>query len=220
MYTEIVQRLRITYSVEGALCYASVLDMGRLWERLLRRARVPLAYSQGFNPHPHLQFAAALPVGYSSACEMLDIFLGAEMPPLDLARAVTPQAPQGLRVLQVEVVPLKAEAPQAHMRLAHYTVHLYTTRPRADVQAALDALLARPAIPRQRIKKGRLAEYDLRPLIGDVRYVSTGLRDHELCMELQTGPNGAGRPEEIIAELGLDVADYTIHRTRLIWDTP
>lgn len=220
MYTETAQRVRITYGVDGALCYASVLDMGRLWERLLRRASVPLAYSQGFNPHPHLQFAAALPVGYSSACEMLDILLGAEIEPLELARAVTGQAPQGLRVLQVELIPLKAQAPQAHMRLAHYTVHVYTPRSRAEVQAALDAVLARPVIRRQRIKKGRMAEYDLRPLIGDVHYVSAGLHDHELWMELQTGPNGAGRPEEIIAELGLELTDHTIHRTRLIWETP
>jgi radical SAM-linked protein len=220
MYTETVQRLRITYGVDGALCYASVLDMGRLWERLLRRARVPLAYSQGFKPHPHLQFAAALPVGYSSSCEMLDIFLGAEIAPLDLARAVASQSPQGLRLLQVDIVPLKVEPPQAHMRLAHYTVHVFTMRSHAEVQGALDALLARPAIPRQRTKKGRLAEYDLRPLISVVQYVATEVPEHELFMELQTGPDGAGRPEEIIAELGLDATDYSVHRTRLIWDTP
>ena len=54
-----VQRTRVTFGLAGPLVYASVLDLGRLWERLLRRAGMPLAYSRGFSPHPRFQFASA-----------------------------------------------------------------------------------------------------------------------------------------------------------------
>jgi radical SAM-linked protein len=75
MRTGVEQRLRIIYGIEGALSYASVLDIGRLWERLLHRSGMPLAYTQGFNPHPRMQFAAALAVGYTSSYEVLDLLL-------------------------------------------------------------------------------------------------------------------------------------------------
>jgi len=69
------QRLRITFAKGETLKYISHLDLARAWERALRRAGVPLAYSQGFNPRPKMAFAAALPVGYTATAEMVDILL-------------------------------------------------------------------------------------------------------------------------------------------------
>jgi radical SAM-linked protein len=215
--TEVAQRLRVTYGVDGPLRYASVLDMGRLWERLLHRARAPLAYSAGFNPHPRLQFAAALPVGYSSSCELLDLFLAAPVAPFEFARAIVRQAPAGLTLLGVEEVLLKASAPQALMRAAHYRVRFATPATRAEVESALAGLLAQGSIVRSREKKGRQADYDLRPLIEEVRYVAADGGWHELAMFLRSGAGGSGRPEEVLAALGLPIEHYAIHRERLIW---
>ena len=217
MRSESVQRLRATFGVDGPLRYISVLDMGRLWERLLRRAGVPLAYTQGFNPHPRLQFASALPVGYSSECELLDLWLAERMEPAEFAALASDQAPLGLTVLQVEEVPLKVPAPQALVRAAHYQVRLWAEAPREDVERALGQLLARPSIPRQRQKKGHLADYDLRPLIQEIRYLSSEGGCHELYMILRAGAEGSGRPEEVVDALGLPGTQYTIHRVRLIW---
>ncbi len=217
MLGEGVQRLRVTFGVDGPLRYISVLDMGRLWERLLRRAGVPLAYTQGFNPHPRLQFASALPVGYSSECELLDLWLAERMESAEFAARASDQAPQGLTILQVEEVPLRAPAPQALVHAAHYRVRLWTEAPRAEVERALGQLLAQPSIVRQRQKKGHLADYDLRPLIQEIRYVSSAGGCHELYMILRAGAEGSGRPEEVLNALGLQGTQYTIRRVRLIW---
>ena len=68
-------RLRITFSKGDTLKYTSHLDLMRIWERSLRRAGAPLAYSSGFNPRPRLQLAAALPLGHTGEAEWLDALL-------------------------------------------------------------------------------------------------------------------------------------------------
>jgi len=215
--TDVVQRLRIKYGVEEPLIYASVLDMGRLWERLLRRARIPVAYTQGFSPHPRLQFASALPVGYSSECELLDVLIAERLDLSDFLVATRSQAPIGLNIIYVEDQPLKAEIPQASMRAAQYRVRLWSPAAPSEIKGAFDGLLAKPSIIRRRMKKGRMADYDLRPLIEGIRYVSSEGDCHTLDMLLHNSPSGSGRPEEIIAETGLNVTHYAIHRVRLIW---
>ena len=217
MRTGVVQRLRVTYGIEGPLCYASLLDMLGVWARLLRRARVPMAYTQGFNPHQRLQFASPLPVGYSSECELLDVFLAERVAPLEFARAVGHQTPVGLCIRQVLEVPVKARALQATMRAAHYRVRIWAQEGEEEVAAALSRLLGQDTIVRQRIKKRRMVDYDLRPLIRDIHYASTRADCHELYMDLACGIHGSGRPEEVIREMGLTVSHCTIHRCRLIW---
>lgn len=220
MQTNVVQRMRVTFGITEPLHYASVLDLGRLWERLLRRARVPLAYTQGFNPHPRLQFAAALPVGYTSACELLDLLLAEALQPADLLAALAPQLPLGLTVSHAEAIALQAPSPQASMRDAHYRVTVCAALGADDLRAALDALLAREQIQRERHKKGEMRPYDLRPLIGSLALVGTSGDCHTLEMVLRCGQEGSGRPEEIIDELALNTTDLTIHRYRLVWGEP
>jgi len=219
MRTDTVQRLRVGFGIDGPLCYISVLDMGRLWERLLHRANIPITYTQGYNPHPKLQFAAALPVGYSSACELVDILLAERVAPGEFLARSRAQQPIGLDIYCVEQVALKAPALQSKMRKAEYEVQLWIQDESVDVQETLHDFLARPSIMRQRAKKGRKVDYDLRPLVHALGYQGYIGTCHELNMLLRCGSRGSGRPEEIIDELGLSVERYAIRRTKLIWDS-
>jgi len=85
------------------------------------------------------------------------------------------------------------------------------------VQAALDRLLSSAALPRQRMKKGRMADYDLRPLIDRLAL----LRGEDGCLHIDmllcAGALGSGRPEEVVGALGVDVEDLLIRRTALLW---
>ena len=148
MRTEVVARLRVTFGVDSPLSYVSVLDFGRLWERLLRRANVPIAYSQGFNPQARLQFAAALPVGYSSDCELVDLYLAEELAPEVFLALMRPQCPPGLSLIAAEVVPVKGPTPQAKMRAAEYDVALWTETGPEAVGAAIADVLGRETILR------------------------------------------------------------------------
>ena len=78
---EAVQRLRVTFSQTGALRYVGHLDMVRTWERGLRRAGIPLAYSGGFHPGPRFYFASGLPLGATGSAEIIDVLLTETLTP-------------------------------------------------------------------------------------------------------------------------------------------
>ncbi len=213
-----VERVRVTFGLSGPLIYASVLDLGRLWERLLRRAGVPLAYTQGYSPHPRFQFASPLPVGYSSECEVMDIWLDRRVDLKELARKMVGQSPAGLTVREVAEVPLPAPYPQATLRAAEYRVQLESPASVAEIDAAIERLLAQTSIERRRVrKKGQLQSYDLRPLIHSVRHEGVDGNRHRLWVDVQCGPRGSGRPEEIVEAMGVDASHVAIHRIRLVW---
>lgn len=220
--TEIRQRLRITYGVQMPLCYASVLDMGRLWERLLRRARIPVAYTQGYHPHPRLQFAMPLPVGYYSLAEHLDVYVAQTLDPAEILAQLTPQCPEGLTIFNVEEVPLDAPSLQALMQEAEYELHFWSPASPEYIQERLTAFMAQPTIPRERARKGRTQRYDLRALVlslsykGSVEGTPLG-REHLVTVRMPCDAQRSGRPEEILQELGVDILHYRIWRTRLIW---
>src|SRR5512143_240398 len=102
------QRLRVRFTRDETLRYIGHLDMARTWQRVVRRANLPLAYSEGFNPQPRMSFAAALPVGCTSDHEELDMVLS---PPcvIDNVKAQLDRAlPPGMKVVSIEEMPLKA----------------------------------------------------------------------------------------------------------------
>ncbi|MFP3897608.1 MAG: TIGR03936 family radical SAM-associated protein [Anaerolineales bacterium] len=214
--TEIVQRIRFTCGIKGPLVYVAVLDMMHIWGRLLRRAEIPIAYSQGFHPQPKLQIAAPLPVGYSSEYELVDVFLTQKQKLGDVYEATKTQTPQGLEIINTQNVPVNAPAAQATMREAVYRVRVWTDEKATVLKRRIQNLLAREEIIRQRAKKNETVEYDLRPLVHDIRYDHSREEYHQLQVRVRCSPRGAGRPEEIVDELNLDPTHYTIHRTRLI----
>ena len=214
--SDIVQRVRFTYGIDGPLRYVAVLDMMRIWGRLLRRANMPIAYSQGFHPQPRLQIAAPLPVGYSSEYELTDAFFNQEKALAEIHQATKPQSPDGLEIMDVEPVPVRAPAAQGTMREAVYRVRIWTGRSEDALKERIGNLLSRSEIIRQRFKKGEMVDYDLRPLVHDIKHVHQKEGYHQLYVRVRCSPRGAGRPEEIVDQLDLDPTHYTIHRTRLI----
>lgn len=218
MLTTVVQRVRLTFSVSWPLQYVSILDMGRLWERLMRRANMPLTYTRGYNPHARLQFADALPVGYTSDCELLDVYLGREVDVKTLPTLLQPFAPPGLVIADATEVEVGAKAPQALMRAAVYRVSLRTEADATTIGAALDDILARTNIPVQRERRGRIRTHDLRELVYELDYLNGAPPWHDVRMRLRCGSRGSGRPAEVLDATGLAISDIRVHRTQLIWD--
>jgi radical SAM-linked protein len=95
----IVQRIRIRYAKRGPLRFTSHRDFARAFERAIRRAGVPIAYSQGFTPHPKISYASAAPTGVASEAEYLEIGLQAPVVPDELCRALDAALPPGLDIL-------------------------------------------------------------------------------------------------------------------------
>ncbi len=156
-------RLRITFAKQGALRYIGHLDLHHIWERTARRADLPLAYSQGFHPQPKLNLAAALPLGFSSRCEVLDMRLNEEIPLEGLQERIQEAVPSGLQILQVESVDEKLPALQTLVEAAEYEAVLKEPANRAALAEAVEGRYG------SRIPAARTARQNLRYAPADRR---------------------------------------------------
>src|SRR5512141_3149563 len=169
-------RIRITFVKQGALRYTGHLDLHKLWERAARRAELPLAYSQGFHPQPKMNMAAALPLGFSSRCEMLDMKFEHDIPLDDLATRINKTLPAGIRVVNIEQVDERAPALQTQVASAEYEVTLTEPVDASELKRKVEAVIEATSLPRQRRGK----TYDLRPLVETINL----LDNHKIFMRL------------------------------------
>ncbi len=205
------QRLRIRFSKREEVKYISHLDLMRLWERALRRANIPLLYSKGYNPRPKISIAAPLAVGFTGHGEVMDLILERPISPLDFATGVRKQLPSGITLSEVEEVYAALPSLQSQVRSAEYRVIVEAREPEEEMQDRLAVLLSSARLPRERRGK----KYDLRPLIQELWLEENGEEEYVFGMRLQTGGHGTGRPDEVLAELGLGELVKAIERTQL-----
>ncbi|MBO9371486.1 MAG: DUF2344 domain-containing protein [Chloroflexi bacterium] len=205
-------RWRITYTVEGPLRYISHLEQVRVWERAIRRAGLPLAYSGGFTPHPRLQVALPLPLGFASEAEWLDLWLEEPVELETIAGALAAALPEGLTVQKVEEVPPDAPSLPPQVWAAGYMVTVETAVSPDEIRRRIEGLLAAETLPRER--RGR--PYDLRPLILSLRLEE--IRDGEmvLTMLLSAREGATGRPEEVLDALGLADDFFRVTRRGIV----
>ncbi|MBN1285727.1 MAG: DUF2344 domain-containing protein [Anaerolineae bacterium] len=205
------QRLRVTFGKQGALVYVGHLDTARIWERIARRAGLPLAYSHGFNPRPRIQLADALAVGISSACELVDLYMKTPVAPDGLAGRLEAAAPPGLKVYRVTEAPLKAPALQALVAAADYSITFPDGAP-DDLAACVADFMAREHVEHVKPSGKRQGEpYNLRALVRRLEVTPGGTL--EACLSL--GPGQTARPDALLDVLGLCDAAALIHRTAL-----
>ena len=147
-----------------AVRFVSHLDVQRLFQRALRRADIPLAYSQGFNPHPLLSFATALAVGYTSEAEWLDIKLERSMEADEFAVAVNRVLPKGFRILEALEAPEGLPALTGLMCAARYELNLFGDVDLNLLSAVVNKLLAGSITVEKRTKSG-MKWVDIRPQV-------------------------------------------------------
>lgn len=204
-------RIRITFSKSGPMQYVGHLDLHRSWERTFRRSGLPLAYSQGFHPQPRLNLACALPVGFTSQCEILDAWLEEEIPIDQIRKAVASAVPPGLEVLGLEMIDLQAPALQTQVTSAVYIITLLDEIP--DLDDRLQKIISADHLPRLRRNKS----YDLRSLIE--RIVLHAQNEGGKCsigVQLAAREAATGRPEELLDEMGIKFEATHVHREKLI----
>ncbi|MGC8780416.1 MAG: TIGR03936 family radical SAM-associated protein [Anaerolineae bacterium] len=214
-----VQRMRVTFATDDSVKYVGHLDMARAWERAIRRARLPLAYSQGFNPQPRLHFAAALPVGFTAEAELVDVFLNEELDPADFLARLGPALPAGIRLIAARPVPREWPALQAVVCGARYRIEVETDEPDAAFADRLAGFMARPTAWRERRRGQTISRYDLRPLIESLIYTGPCELGQSFEADVRIEPAATGRPDELLAELGYETALRRIIRLEIKLDT-
>lgn len=192
--------------------YTGHLDLHQTWERTFRRARLPLAYSQGFHPQPRINLAAALPLGFTSECEVVDAWLENELPLDEVEAALRRAAPPGIAIQQVERAEERAPALQTQVTAAEY--HITLLEAIADLPERVTQLMASSELPRERRGK----PYNLRPLVEALAAGTPGEAGQpDLTATLAAREGATGRPEEVLDALGIPPETARVHRTRLFF---
>ena len=207
-------RVRITFSKRGWIIYSSHLDLMRAWERALRRARLPLAYSGGFNPRPKIQLARALPLGHVGEEEILDAWFEKPVPLDELVSRLTPVLPEGLDISAVHEVDTRAPAMQTQVVGTLYRVALEWDGPREELADQVNQVMAQEELIHQRRGK----RYNLRPLIEGLQLTELDAEAGwaTLWMQLSARPGATARPEAVLDVLGVGDAYARYTREGLV----
>lgn len=216
-------RLRVRYVKQGRLRYLGHLEVLHTIERIIRRAQLPYAVTQGFSPHMRAGFCAALPVGTASTCEWYDVFLTELVPVEEAFARLRAASPTDLAPVEVGYVDVRAAALTAFITCATYEVKLWLANPEVGedaVREALDAIRAQGTLPYLRGKKEKtldltrtLAGYQVSAPSGE------GASDSPACvltLDTRMDNDGALRPEVLIGALNNHLAgtpDAPIHST-------
>lgn len=155
--------------------FVSHLDVQRLFQRAFRRARVPLKYSQGFNPHPVMSFATALSVGYTSNAEWLEIETTDDISPESLLIQTNSVLPDGFRLVDAfERSDTQKTALSTLMYASKYTVKLENAlKDETTFRHLLDDMLADQIVVTKKTKGG-MKDVDIRPLIHSIKMTVSG----------------------------------------------
>ena len=204
-------RMRITFSKFGKARWIGNLDLHRTWARILRRAKVPIAYSQGFNPQPRMQLASALPLGSMSECEILDIWVLEAITTATLQNNLATGLPSGIEVIDITAVDLKEKSLQSRLRAAEYIIELEDYIDLKVLQEIIDKLLSMKSI----IRQNRGKDYDMRSLIQVLDIVSGDSIPQKMFVRLSACPGATGRPSELLEYMGITAK--SINRTKLLF---
>lgn len=197
----------------------------------MRRAGLPVRFTEGFSPRPRLRFGPALPTCFASTAEYLDIdFVDGVDDPATVGAALNAVLPDGMDVIAAEIADERAPALQAVIMFAEYIVPLHRVPDGFDVDAAISRVLGADSLPGTVVRKGRDVEVDIRPGLDALERFDAGSPpprvQHDLAdmfdvefgdrpvlwMRLASQPRSI-RPGEVIARLGADVSEYLSHRS-------
>jgi len=204
-------RIRITYEKGEGMRYTGNLDMQMVWERTIRRAGLPLAYSQGFHPQPRIQQACPLPLGFLSLDEIVDVWLEMEEPDLECIRtAIQKASPASMIITRINLVDLRSPTLQTRVLSSLYQVTLLEPIPEADLESKISNIQQAITLPRERRGK----TYDLRPLIEKLEANSS--IPQSFMVQLAAREGATGRPEEVLLVMGMDPFSTRITRMNTI----
>lgn len=212
-------RMLVRFGKRDRLRFVSHLDLQRFMQRALRRTNLPIAYSQGFNPHPQLSFASALAMGWESEYEVMDVKLTQEVL-LEEARASMAGAlPPGLPVREVRLVEDRHPAMMALVTQAEYRIDLAGPGAQA-VLCAVDGYLSESSVMAMRKTKSGEKPADIRPMTLALTGVGEGADGAQLSARLMLKEAATLKPDLLVRVLseraGVEMPKAGILRTRLL----
>ncbi|NVO00005.1 MAG: TIGR03960 family B12-binding radical SAM protein [Geobacteraceae bacterium] len=206
-----VGRIRVRYSKIGKMIFLSHLELLTLFIRAVKRADIPVKYSQGFHPHPKFSFATALSVGVESSAEYLDIEVAPDFTADSLKKALNGSLPEGISVLEAWKIDPKSPTLSMIMDTVRYRVTVPENAGIIDLAAGAARFMELDSYPFFRVKKNGEQHYDLRHELHDLTVDS-----NSLTMEI-----GRGKPLEFVSAITgtsiKDLEDCRIEKLEVIF---
>ncbi len=207
-------RALIRFGKQPRLRFISHLDLQRFFQRAVNRTGLPIAYTQGFNPHPVMSFGSALALGWTSEYEVIDIKLSAPMGRRRTEEAMRSALPEDLPVLEVRMVDDRHAAPMALVKMSDYRVRLEGESASAVIDR-IPAFMERESA--EAVKKTKSGEktIDARPMV-----IGLESRPDGFSARLMLTERESIKPELLIALLagmaGVEPPEARIHRVCLL----
>jgi radical SAM-linked protein len=192
-------KIRVKFEKGEPVKFISHLDIMRTFERAMRRAKLPLAFSRGFTPHPRMVFASALPVGITSSGEYFDAEFYENIAPDEVGCRLNSALPEGIKIKKVGFA--DGKFPLSAINRALYKVIVSSGVTAADWESAVTSLLSQTNIIVDKVLKDKTKRVNIAPLIDDISIVNVSKGKVELRMELSTGQGGSVQPQVIVTEL-------------------
>ena len=209
-----MNRVRIFYQKYGWLRFTGTLDIQKIWERSCRRAKLPLAYSQGFHPQAKIQQACPLPLGFISTSEIVDIWFIKKLSTKFIVSALIPTLPKGITIDSIKSIHLDSPALQSQIKSAEYKIYINKLNS-ANIKRNIQVFNDKEYIPF--VKRGKTL--NLRRLVEQIDLVeSKSASDDHIILHLTNSPGFTGRPEDILSFLEIPIEETIIERTKLIFD--
>jgi len=198
----VAQRVRMRYAKRGRLRFTSHRDFTRAFERALRRAGVPMAYSAGFTPHPKISYVGSVaPTGVASEAEYLEVGLASVLDVDRLRAALDVSLPDGLDLLECVEVRPGSDALADRIDASAWRIELPGVAP-ADLAAALDTFLATERVEVERLTKAGRKQLDARAaVVGASASAAPGQDDCAILELVVRQVTPAVRPDDVLAAL-------------------
>jgi len=200
--------VRVRFEKLGKVRFTSHRDVARIWERALRRATVPVAYTQGFSPHPKLSFGLALSTGHESLGEYLDVDVVDSIDVEELPARLDPCLPVGIRVKAAAEIESGTPSLQEAVIACTWRIEVRGTD-HDDLRRRIDDVLTSGTVMVTRTRKGRTVTDDVRPAIETIDVDEAP--SASFVANLATQPRGL-RPSELVAALGDDLSEGRVCR--------
>ena len=205
-------KLRVKITKEGDIRFISHLEYFRAINRAIRRARLPVAYSEGFNPHIRMSLASALGVGIASMSEYAEIDLEEEITPEEAKQLLNENLPQGLRVIDADVVSRKERKLMAQLEGATYTA-IFETENSDRLKDAIkkyneltEYLYKKSAAPGKKAK-----EIDIKEYVSEI-YLNFSDANTEISFDAIITPTGTIKAFDILNVLKELIGDETLFK--------
>ena len=193
-----VQWLRVRYAKRGRARFTSHRDFGRAFERALRRAQIPMAYSSGFSPHPRISYANAAPTGAASEAEYLEIGLSEERDPEQVRVGLDAALPEGLSIVAVAAAP---PGSLAEKLTASWWRAEVSGIPELVMRRAVARFLAETTVTVERLTKNGLRAFDARAAVLVLEQEGEPGPDSVLLQMLIAHHTPLVRPDDVLAAL-------------------